>query len=231
MRTIRTAGWPRLAGFTAALLVPGSASLAQDDVQWVTTSRGRYEFAVGVHSWPGLADIDAARDGEFDEVGFNINLAGHWPVMRFDDAELLVGVDLGVFVNDSDVRFISESVTARNGYVTPSVKWMFGRRHRYSLDAGLGYYLQDIAEVVTNYPLYGETTLWEDGAVGGYLGGTVDFGGGRPAKTSGLMMSLKVHFVDFGIVHDEGPLPPTLGQEAGRLSGPVYMYQVGYRWR
>ena len=46
-----------------------------------------------------------------------------------------------------------------------------------------------------------------------------------------MMMSLKVHFVDFGTVRDEGFLPATLGQDAGRLTGPVYMYQLGYRWR
>jgi hypothetical protein len=26
-------------------------------------------------------------------------------------------------------------------------------------------------------------------------------------------------------------LPPTLGQDAGDLAGPIYMAQVGYRWR
>jgi hypothetical protein len=32
-------------------------------------------------------------------------------------------------------------------------------------------------------------------------------------------------------VRDDAFLPPTLGQDAGRLAGPIYMYQVGYRWR
>jgi hypothetical protein len=50
-------------------------------------------------------------------------------------------------------------------------------------------------------------------------------------KSRGFMMSLKVHFMDFGMVQDEGRLPPTLGPDAGQLSGPVYVYQVGYRWR
>lgn len=231
MSTFNKGRWLGLAAIAAVVLVPETASRAQDDVEWVTTSRGRYEFALGVHSWPGLADLDAARDGEFDAVGFNINLAAHWPLKRFARAELLAGLDLGLFANDSDIRFISESITARNGYLVPSVKWMFGETHRYSLDAGLGYYLQDIAEVVTAYPLYGETQLWEQGSAGGYLGGTIDFGGGDPMKSRGFMMSLKVHFMDFGTVHDEGRLPPTLGPDAGRLSGPVYVYQVGYRWR
>ena len=231
MKTIKTGARVWSAVFAAAMLAPEAASLAQDDVKWVTTARGRYEIAIGAHSWPGLAELNAAREGEFDETGFNISLAAHWPVKRFADSELLAGLDLGLFTNDSDIRFISESITARNIYLVPSVKWMFGRRHRYSLDAGLGYYTQDIAEVISDYPLYGETVLWEAAAAGGYLGGTIDFGGGDPSNSHGVMMSLKVHLVDFGSVRDEGRLPPTLGQGAGRLAGPMYMYQLGYRWR
>ena len=231
MKTINTAGWRCLTALAAALLVPEGASLAQDDVEWVPTYRGRYEMAIGAHSWPGLEEIDAARDGEFDPVGFNVNLAAHWPVRRFAGSELLVGLDLGIMTNDSNVRFLSEPVSARNAYLVPSLKWMFGHGHRYSLDAGIGYYMQDIAEVLVEYPLYAETVLWEDGAPGGYIGGTVDFRGGDPARTHGLMMSVKVHFVEFGTVRDEGRLPPTLGQGAGALAGPIYMAQVGYRWR
>lgn len=232
MTTINTTtAWLCAAGLWAVLLLPGTAALAQDDVEWVTTSRPRYEIAIGGSHWPGLADLDAARDGEFDEAGFSLNLAMHVPVRRFAESELLVGVDLGVITNDSNIRFISEPLTARNGYLAPSVKWMFGHTHRYSLDAGVGYYLQDIAEVITDYPLYGETQLWEESAVGAFVGGTIDFRGGEPSRSHGWMMSLKVHFADFGTVRDEGRLPPTLGQDAGRLGGPVYIYQVGYRWR
>lgn len=231
MNTFITGRCFTIAGLAAALMIPDRAALAQDDVEWVTTSRGRYEVAIGAHSWPALARLDTAAAGGFDRTGFNISFAGHWPVKRFADSELLAGIDLGLFANDSDIRFIFESLTARNGYLVPSVKWMFGRRHRYSLDAGVGFYLADIAEVFSDYPLYGETVLWEEGAVGGYLGGTIDLRGGEPSRSRGAMMSLKVHFVDFGTVRDEGRLPPTLGQGAGRLAGPVYMYQVGYRWR
>lgn len=231
MKTLNKGKCRVLTGLAAALLIPGGAALAEDDVEWVTTSRGRYEIAIGAHSWPGLAQLDVAAGGDFDQTGFNISLAAHWPVKRFADSEVLAGIDLGLFTNDSDIRFIFESLTARNGYLVPSVKWAFGQRHRYSLDAGVGYYLADIAEIFSDYPLYGETVLWEAGAVGGYLGGTIDFRGGEPSRSRGMMMSLKVHFVDFGIVRDEDRLLLTLGQDAGRLSGPVYMYQVGYRWR
>ena len=231
MNRFRPGQWLVLSGLAATLAAPATASPPGDDVEWVTTHRGRYEIAIGAHSWPGLADLDAARYGEFDAAGFNISFAAHWPVKRMSDSELLAGIDLGLLANDSDIRFISESITARNGYLAPSVKWMFGRKHRYSLDAGIGYYLQDITEVIAEYPLYGETQLWEEGAAGGYLGGTIDFGGGEPSRSRGVMMSLKIHFVDFGTVRDEGRLPPTLGQDAGRLTGPIYVYQLGYRWR
>jgi hypothetical protein len=231
MKTINTDGWRWLTALGAALLVPEGASLAQDDVEWVTTHRGRYEMAIGAHSWPGLADLDAARDGEFDEAGFNINLAAHWPVRRFADSELLAGLDLGILTNDSNIRFISESVSARNAYITPSLKWMVGHGHRYSLDAGLGYYMQDMAEVIWDYAGFAEAVLWEEAAPGGYIGGTIDFRGGDPARSHGIMMSVKVHFVDFGTVRDAARLPQTLGQDAGDLTGPIYMAQVGYRWR
>ena len=214
------------------LLVASEGIRAAEEIEWVTTSRGRYEIAIGIHSWPGIADLRPATDGKFDSVGFNLSMAGHWPVWRFDESELLLGVDLGLFSNDSDIRFVTDNVFARNGYLTPSVKWMFGRRHRYSIDAGAGYYLLDMVEFAGEYPWTIETQLWEESAVGGYVGATIDIGGGDPGKTHGVMLSFKTHFVDFGTVRDEDALlSPTLGDNAGELSGPVYMFQVGYRWR
>lgn len=213
-------------------LMVGDVASANEEIDWVTTSRGRYEIAIGVQSWPGLADLQPAREGSFDEVGYSLSLAGHWPVWRFDDSEVLLGIDLGFFANDSSVRFLSEDVMARSGYLTPSVKWMFGRGHRYSVDAGVGYYLVDITEVAGDYPLIFETQLFEDGAVGGYVGTTVDFNGGDPARRHGVMLSFKTHFFGLDAVRDEEPFfPATLGSDAGDLSGPVYMLQVGYRWR
>ena len=231
MQTIKTGALSGSAAIAAAMFIPRTASLAEDDIEWVTTFRGRYEVAIGAHSWPGLADLDTAREGKFDAGGFNISFAAHWPVRRFAASELLAGVDVGLFANESDIRFISETLIARNGYLVPSVKWMFGDRHRYSIDAGVGYYLQDIAEIAGEYPMNWETQLWENGAIGAYVGGTVDFMGGVPSNSRGGMMSLKVHLVDFGTVRDEGRLAPTLGQDAGSLAGPIYMYQVGWRWR
>ena len=57
-------------------------------------------------------------------------------------------------------------------------------------------------------------------------------GAGRLGKTSGLSLGFKVHFVDFGNVYDENTfIVPILGDDAGSLSGPVYMLQIGYGGR
>lgn len=225
----------RMTGIIVAaglVLVASDIAQADEDIEWVTTARGRYEIALGVHSWPGIADLEPARGGSFDEIGFSLTLAGHWPVWRFDRSEILIGADLGFYSNESNVRFVTDELIARSLYVTPSVKWMFGRKHRYSFDAGVGYYLVDMTEVAGAYPFIVETELWEESAVGGYVGATVDFGAGDPARNRGVMLNFKTHFVDFGSVHDQNSLlPAALGSGAGELSGPVYMMQFGYRWR
>jgi hypothetical protein len=139
-----TRDWAKTAALAAALLITMSdISRAEEEgvTVWVTPSQPRWEFAVGAHSWPGLAGLDLAREGSFDEVGLNLSLAGHMPVRRLGRGQLYAGIDLGLMSNESNIRFRSDTLIARNGYITPSVKWMFGYRHRYSLDAGIGYYL------------------------------------------------------------------------------------------
>ena len=218
---------------TVLMISFADVTWAEDEVAvWVSNPNPRWEIGIGVQSWPALADLEVASDGSFDEIGFNLSFAVHVPVSRLGRSELLAGVDLGLLSNESNIRFTSDTLIARNGYITPSIKWMFGRGHRYSLDAGIGYYLQDVAEVAGEYPEFRETQLWEEGSVGGYVGGTFDFGNAQPGKSHGIMLSVKVHFVEFGRVRDEaGFPPPTLGQDAGDLSGPIYAAQIGYRWR
>ena len=229
IRITSTAG---IVGIACATLLAGDLARADEEIEWVTTSRGRYEIAIGAHSWPGIADLQPAREGSFDELGFNLGLAGHWPVWRFDESELLLGGDFGFFSNDSNVLFVTDDIFTRAVYLVPSFKWMFGRKHRYSVDAGAGYYLVDIVELSGDYPLTVETELLEKDAFGGYVGVTVDIGGGDPARNRGVMLSFKTHFVDFGSVNDQNSLlPQTLGNNAGELTGPVYMMQLGYRWR
>lgn len=193
----------------------------------------RWEASLGLHAWPAIADIEPFAGGEFDNVGLNIAFAVHVRTRQKDDRELMLGVDLGMFPTDSNIRLFTEDVTARGLYLTPSLKWMFGKnRHRYSLDAGIGYYLVDIAEVASLDFGYSEVELWQSSGVGGYVGGTWDIGSRDPLKTRGWMLALKVHYFDLGTVRDENPaLPARLGPAAGDLKGPVYQLQFGYRWR
>ena len=202
----------------------------EDVTVWVTRSGPRFEAALGVQSWPALSDLDVAQDGSFDNIGFNLGMAVHFPWKRIGRSELLAGVDLAFLSNESDIGFTSDTLVARNAYITPSLKWMFA--NSYSLDAGIGYYYLDMAEIAGEYPAYFETRLWDEGAVGGYVGATVDIPNRDPSKNHGISINLKVHFVEFGRVSDELIVAPvTLGPDAGDLSGPIYAIQFGYRWR
>jgi len=121
---------------------------------------------------------------------------------------------------------------ARRLYVTPSIKWMFGDVHRFSVDAGIGWHLLDIAEVSGGYgATTGEFEYWEDSIVAPFLGATWDVKAGVRERAA-FSVGLKLHFVDFGSPNDRGSLlPPTLGLSAGDLSGPVVALHLGSSWR
>ncbi len=194
--------------------------------------RVRYELAIGTQSWPGLGDLQPAAGGTFDELGFSLGGSIHWPVRRFERSELLLGVDLSLMSNSSNIPSFLGDVLVRDAYLGPSLKWVFGQRHRYSLDAGITFHEIDIAHVTSDFYNYAETEIWGESAVGGYVGSTVDIGAGIPGKRRGMTLAFRVHFVDFGVVADENPqFLQTLGPNAGVLSGPVYVLQIGYRWR
>ena len=230
-----TMEWLKVAAVIPTLWVAAVdiSEAAEDEVTvWVSRSVPRWEAALGVQSWPALTDLDVVRDGAFDTVGFNLSLAVHFPWKRVGRGELLAGIDLGFMMNESNIGFTSDTLMARNGFFTPSLKWMFGSSSRYSIDVGLGYYYLDMAEIAGEYPAYLETRLWEDGALGAYLGTTLDFANSGPGKSHGMTVNLKVHFAEFGRVSDELiVLPVTLGENAGDLSGPIYALQFGYRWQ
>ena len=62
--------WP--AGFAAALAAPACAAAADDDVDWVTKHRERYEIAIGGHSWPG-SEFSAGIDDVVGPTTFSID--------------------------------------------------------------------------------------------------------------------------------------------------------------
>lgn len=189
----------------------------------------RTEVMLGAHAWLDAEDLQPLADGSFDNAGFNLGGAVHWPLPQFHRHGVLLGVDFVLLPTESSVRFLRDDLILRGGYLTASVRWYPRLQRRISVDAGAGLYIADIAEVGAGYGLFTETELWEATAAGGYLGGTWNFGA---VADDGVFVSFKVHFVDFGTVRDEDPLlPATLGDDAGSLKRGVYQLQFGYRWQ
>jgi len=212
------------------LLLGITAALADEPPEF--RSPWRYELMIGLQSWPGLVEIEPLDGGSFDEVGFNFSAAAHYAVRTFEDSELLLGVDLGFMSNESSIALSFEDIMSRAMYVGPSMKWVFGRQHGFSLDAGIMYWIIDFAEIEAEYPYYSERVVWEDDAVGGYVGATWDKDAGDLSKQGGLTAGFKAHFVDFGDVTGGNPfLRRALGPAPGTLEGPIYEMQIGYRWR
>lgn len=198
--------------------------------------RARMEAFLGYQHWDALSQLQPAAGGGFDSGGFNLGGAFHWRMHERNTTDLLIGLDVALFTNESNVHHIREELTSRGMYITPSMKWMFadGTGPRYSLDIGLGYYLVDIAEVeLYDFGGYAEDELWEDSAFGGFIGAGIDFPTATSDRRGGFSMSAKIHFFDLGSVNDEGfrsIVSGTLGSGTGDLSGPVVMLQFGYHW-
>lgn len=195
-----------------------------------TIERGsRFELWLGATSWPALNDLQPVAAGSFDQVGFGVGGGFHVPVKVYENSELLLGVDAFISATESNISGVIDDLMARHLYFGGSAKWRFGAARNYSLDAGLGFHLADIAEVDSDY--YGtiESESWQSSRIGGFVGATWDLGMSRPGKSRGFFLGLKVHFVDFGVVQDEDAfLRPLLGPSAGDLDGPIYMLQLGY---
>jgi hypothetical protein len=191
----------------------------------------RWEIWLGVSNFPALNDIQPVASGSFDTTGFGIGGAWHFPTARFASSDLLFGVDGFVAATGSSIDGFIGELTARHLYLGGSVKWAFGARRNVYLDAGVGYHELDLAEL-SDYAYGVEHESWSTSTGGAFIGATWDLGAGRDDKQSGLTLSLKAHFADFGNVHDENTLfVGLLGPDAGELEGPVYMFQIGYGGR
>ena len=220
--------------FIVMLVGPPSLSVAQaPDEGLGGNRRARGEVFLGYQKWDGLAQLSSPDDGSFSSGGFSLGGAHHWSVGQWGHRDILAGLDFALFSNESNLHHISEDVISRGLYITPSVKLMFdnGTGPRFALDFGLGYYLVDIAEVVSFNGGFSEDEVWEDSAFGGYVGATVDFPTKKSNWERGFFMSAKVHYFDLGNVADEGSAfiaRSTQGPDAGSLSGPMIMLQFGY---
>ena len=171
--------------------------------------------------WSDLKDLEPAAGGGFDSLGFIVELAGHKHVTRWGSADVLIGADLGIFATQSNIPGITENFTQRGFYLTPSIKFRLGERGRryLNLEAGLGWYQVDFAELICEDDNFNNIVCieiaepYDEDTLGGYLGISGGFGGG-------FIMGLKVHFADFGEVTG-------LGLDTGQLKGPIYILSLG----
>ena len=204
---------------------------AMAEPEQLENTSGRYEVWMGIMGWPGISNLQPLVAGSFDEVGIGLGAAYHGPLKRFEHSEVLVGVDGYIGGTGSDVSGTIDDLIARDLYIGVSLKWALGRSRSVQLDAGLGYHLLDMAQVSTR--VFGlEHQAWESNRLGAFVGATWDAWASRDNRTSGLLLAFKVHFVEFGTVHDEDVfLTPLLGSNAGILEGPIYLLQVGFSGR
>jgi hypothetical protein len=193
----------------------------------------RWDASLDLPVWPSLGDLQPVSGGAFDSVGFGLGMSGHWAVKQFGGSELMLGVDVSFAATPSNIRGSFETLLGRQFYLGGSVKWLLGIQRNLSLDAGFGYHEIDMAQVDSDW--YGtlEFEHWSNSQPSGFIGASWDIGAGRADHRSGFFIGLRAHFADFGRVYDEEFVPgrTTLGTNAGRLDGPLYLLRVGYSAR
>jgi len=216
----------------AAILILTETAIAEYDDEEPRSKRMRSEIWLAVTSWPALTDLQPVVGGSFKSVGYGLGGALHWPWRPMPGADFLIGIEGAVMATGSDIPVLLDELLARDGYLAASMRWKLGKARRFSLDAGLAYHLLDITQLETDYNSSVEFESWEESALGPFLGMTWDFGTGETGRNEGATLGLRAHFLDFGIVRDEDVLASVvLGQDAGDLDGPIFILQVGYRWR
>lgn len=207
--------------FLPAVLLMASA--AWSDTAPPPGPSGRAELWLAVTNWPSLEAIRPAAGGRFDAVGFGLGGALYLTAREYRQSSLLVGIDGFIAANESNVEGIFEELLARQLYLGGSVKWAFGEERSFSVDAGVGYHLAEIAEVGDAFSGY-EREVWDAHRVSGYIGATWDMPAVSLGSPGRWMLGFKVHFADFGTVDGPGPIGP----DSGKLDGPLYSLQIGY---
>lgn len=193
----------------------------------------RWDVSLDLPVWPSLSDLQPDAGGSFDTTGFGLGGSFHFPVIRNTNSDVLFGFDGLIGATDSNIPGVYDDFLARQLYLGTSVKWLFGEARNVSLDAGIGYHEVDMAEVNSSWWGNFEYEHWSTSEASTFIGATWDVGASRPNKNGGLFIGLRIHFVDFGRVYDEGPvfLEQTLGPDAGRLDGPLYLFRIGFSGR
>ena len=220
--------WQRLGIAIIALAVAQVLLITAKADEEIATGM-RADISLDLPVWPALTDIDPVTPGSFDATGFGIGASAHWLVRRFENSDLLVGIDGTIAATDSSISGSIGDLLARQLYLGSSLKWQFGEARNMSLDLGLGYHELDLAQVDSEWWGTIEHEHFSESAASGFVGGTWDVGAGQPDRTGGLMLALRVHFADFGRVWDDERFGwGVLGIDAGALDGPMYMLRIGY---
>ena len=197
-----------------AAAMPRITLAAEDDT---SNPEERMAVFMGVHDWSALGDLQSADEGSFRPDGFNLAVTWHRSMAEFQRTTLLVGGELGLFSNDSDIRGLIAELSSRGMYLMPSLKFALGRQRNFYLDAGAGLYVVDFAELDCDPGCSELDVVWKETAFAGYLGISADL---RFGERWAVALEAKVHFVNFGEVTGLGP-------ESQSLDGPIYMIQVG----
>ena len=199
-----------------AVLMMSSVAIADDVVDNDTAKQWFWSISGGITAWENLGDIGSIAGDGFDDVGLGFEFALHKRVTQWGSADVLIGVDLGFFGTDSDIRGLYSDLVMRGLYLTPSVKLGFGERSRFFLEAGAGWYNVDFAEF-NCYTLYTycfePEVAFQANAIRAYLGFRVPLG--RVA-----FLGFRAHQADFGQVSG-------IDSAADRLEGPFYTLFVG----
>jgi len=200
--------------FIALLVIPVTLFAQQPAPQDNTY----FAFNLGAHTWPALADLESSFGGAFDSAGFDIDMGVHVGDPHKD--RWLWGIDLGLFFTEGDISGLVTSLDARGLYLVPSVKMPVGDKKRFYLDAGVGLYMVDFAELdCGSYgPCLEVNEAWQSTTLGGYIGASIDLplGDGRYFLTT----AFRVHYANFGTPNGLGPSP-------GELNGPIFMLLIG----
>ncbi|MDH5622004.1 MAG: hypothetical protein OEY74_07975 [Gammaproteobacteria bacterium] len=201
---------------TVTLLLANSVALADDVIDDGAAKPWIWSVSGGITAWENLGNIQSLAGEDFDDVGLGFEFAVHKRVSTLGSADVFLGVDVGYFGADSDIRGLYGDLVQRGLYLTPSVKLGFGEHSRFFLEAGAGWYNVDLAEF-SCYALYTfclePEVVFDSNAFGTYLGFRAPLG--RLA-----FLGLRMHQADFGQVSGiNAPLT--------RLEGPFYSLFVG----
>ena len=81
-------------------------------------------ISIGYQQWTALADLDTEKFGSFEEGGFNLSASGHGRWKHWNNSTVLLGADLGLIFNDSNIRAPGDTgnLSADILFMTPSIR-------------------------------------------------------------------------------------------------------------